>query len=337
MDSQGDLYGTTTGGGNSTGCGTVFEVTPGGTETVLYSFSGPDGCQPGGGDVSGVSNGGPGLVMDSNRNLHGTTYSGGANNEGAVFELSPGGTETVLHSFANNGTDGYGPLGGMVFDSQGNLFGITAGGGPFVFGTIFKVTQSGAESILFNFSPNGPWPVQPGLLLDNQQNLYGTAAGDGPLPGVVFQLSPSGVLTILYVFGGNSSVSDGSDPQGGLLLPANGSPNGSLYGTTSGTTGGGASNSGTVFELSPSVNPVTAPVFSPLPGAYTSPVTVTITDATPGTTVNYTLNGAIANPGSGTFCLGPVTISSTTTLSAIAVAPNGATSDPILVNYVIAP
>jgi uncharacterized repeat protein (TIGR03803 family) len=329
MDSGGNLYGTTSAGGNSTGCGTVFKVTPGGAETVLYSFSGPDGCNPGEEDVTGLSNGGPGLVMDADGNLYGTTYDGGASGQGVVFKMAPNGTETVIHSFANDGTDGYNPLGGLANDNRGNLYGSTSSGGTSVFGTIFKITPSGAESILFNFNGNGLlWP-QPGLLLDSHQNLYGTSAGDEPIPGAVFQLAPSGVLTILHQFPGYPGDSDGSYPQGRLLLAANGS----LYGATS---GGDPSNSGTVFGLSPSVNPTPVPAFSISPGTYTSSQTVTIFDANPNATIYYTVSGMIASSYSGTVYRGPVTISSTAILSAIAVAPDGTASNPIMANYAIA-
>ena len=108
--------------------------------------------------------------------------------------------------------------------------------------------------------------------------------------------------------------------------------NGSLYGTTSTD---GVYSSGTVFELSPSINPTAAPVYSVSPGIYTSPQTIMITDATPNATIYYTVNGVIANSYSGTVYRGPVTIDSSAVLSAIAVAPDGTASDPILANYVI--
>ena len=320
MDNKGNLYGTTSNGGNSSGCGTVFKVTPSGTETVLYRFSGPDGCRPAAGDNSGVSGGGPGLAMDAQGNLYGTTYEGGEYSYGTVFKLAPNGTETVLHSFANIQSDGHYPHGGLALDSQGNLYGTTASGGLFIYGTIFKVTPSGDESVLYNFSVNF-FIVQPGLILDGHQNLYGASSGDVS-NGTVFQLSPSGVLTVLHSFSGSP---DGSFPQGGLLLAANGS----LYGTTSAA--GSHGNSGTVFKLSPSVTAPATPVFSLLPGIYSSQQTLTITDATPGATIYYALNGNIAS----SFYQGPLTISSSSVVSAAAVLPGGATSASIQAMYMI--
>jgi uncharacterized repeat protein (TIGR03803 family) len=328
IDSSGNLYGTTELGGNSSGCGTIFKVTPGGAETVLYTFSGPDGCSPGE-SFSSLSNSEPGLIIDATGNLYGTTAQGGANGAGTVFKLAADGTETVLHSFANSGTDGYEPNGGLALDSAGNLYGSTSAGGTSVFGIIFKIAPSGAESVLFNFNGDGLLWTSPGLALDSHGNLYGTSSGDGAIPGVVFQLAPSGVMTFLHLFPGYPAAGDGTFPQGGLLLAANGS----LYGTTSG--GEVSSNSGTVFELGPSVNPTAPPVFSVLPGTYTSPQTITISDATPGATIYYFTNGAIASAYAGTVYYNPVTISSTALLSAIAVAPDGTASDPIMANYVI--
>jgi uncharacterized repeat protein (TIGR03803 family) len=143
LDGAGNLYGTTYQGGgagcNGAGCGTVFRVTPGGTETVLYSFAGGlDGAQP----LAGV-------ILDTQGNLYGTTYHGGGsgcggNGCGTVFKVTPGGSETILYSFTGD-TDGGLPLAGLVMDAQGSLFG-TASIGGFIqggvdgFGVIFKVT-----------------------------------------------------------------------------------------------------------------------------------------------------------------------------------------------------
>jgi uncharacterized repeat protein (TIGR03803 family) len=116
----------------------VFELTPktsvGWTETILHAFSGngTDGYNP----VSG-------LILDSAGNLYGTTPVGGANNVGIVFKLTPAAgswTETVLHTFNANGTDGYNSYSGLVFDSAGNLYGTTNIGGTISDGTVFEIT-----------------------------------------------------------------------------------------------------------------------------------------------------------------------------------------------------
>jgi uncharacterized repeat protein (TIGR03803 family) len=125
-DAKGNLYGTTSSGGSS-GAGTVFKVTPGGKETVLYSFTG------------GADGGYPyaGLVLDKKGNLYGTTGNGGANSEGTVFKLTPGGTEKVLHSF--DYSDGAYPYANLVRSPAGNLYGTAVDGGTYGYGVVFEV------------------------------------------------------------------------------------------------------------------------------------------------------------------------------------------------------
>ena len=117
FDSAGNLYGTTEEGG-AYGYGVVFKLTPGGTETVLYSFTGGnDGAYPA-----------ASLIMDPSGNLYGTTEEGGASGLGVVFKVPPGGgLETVLHSFG--GSDGAYPTANVVMDASGNLYGTTEAGG----------------------------------------------------------------------------------------------------------------------------------------------------------------------------------------------------------------
>ena len=258
FDSAGNLYGTTNLGGVGTcyqgfGCGVVFKLTRSGstwTETVVYNFRGsPDGAYP----VSG-------LVFDQAGNLYGTTSGGGSNNCsgfdgcGTVFQLAPSGsgwTETVLHRFTF-GDDGGIPIGGLIFDNSGNLYGTTELA-PFGDGTVFELTPSGGQwtyTLLYSLmSGQGGFggPLGP-LAMDAAGNLYGTtfAGGIGSCYeecGTVFKLTPSaGALayTLLYEFTGGS---DGGNPYDGLIFDRNGN----LYGTASVRAGGG----GTVFEITP--------------------------------------------------------------------------------------
>jgi hypothetical protein len=147
IDGAGNLYGATNAGGTGlcktsvvVGCGTVFELSPaaggGWTETILYNFlkNGTDGVNPG-----------TGTLLLAGGNLYGTTGSGGTDSVGIVYKLSPvvGGewTETILHSFQNNGTDGLHPNGNLIMDSSGNLYGTTNSGGTSVQGgTVFEIT-----------------------------------------------------------------------------------------------------------------------------------------------------------------------------------------------------
>lgn len=149
-----------------------------GTETVLYSFGGDktDGMWPLGR-----------LVMDSAGNLYGTTsattFAGGINNLGTVFEISATGTETILHSFAGGTTDGAQPDAGLIMDSAGNLYGTTADGGTYGAGTVFKISANGTETVLYSFAGGTTDGAQPeaGLIMDSTGNLYGTTrSGGGP-------------------------------------------------------------------------------------------------------------------------------------------------------------
>jgi len=251
LDTVGNLYGTTPDGGffkdgcGSNGCGTVFKVTPSGSETVLYAFTGENG------------NGKfplPRLVQDADGNLYGTTAGGGDFKSGTVFELAASGTETVLYSFKGAKADGAVPGGGLVRDTQGNFYGTTVGGGSHYKGTVFKLTPAGAETVLYNFQgrPDGSAPGN--TLVRAAGNLYGTASDGGsgagcasPGCGVVFEITPYGTDRALHVFTG---AADGARPAGGLVRDALGN----FYGTAA---WGGTMNSscpqgcGTVFELSP--------------------------------------------------------------------------------------
>lgn len=202
-DRSGNLYGTTTGGGGSSECGTVFELSraTGGawTEKILYSFTGADGCNPY-----------AGLVLDGKGNLYGTTYTGGVgpciNGCGLVFELSPAenGTwsESTLHAFTNK--DGANPYAALVIDPDGGLYGTTVNGGNgpceptgVGCGTVFRLappSKPGGTWTQMAYSFQGHNGVGPrgSILLDKAQNtLYGTTSGGGTYGyGTVFQIAP---------------------------------------------------------------------------------------------------------------------------------------------------
>jgi len=183
-DGKGSLYGTTYFGGTS-GLGSVFKVTKAGVETVLHSFTGPDGAFPVGG-----------LLADGKGNLFGTTSAGGTTTTcggvgcGVVFKLDKKGNETVLHPF--DGRDGEVPYGVLIEDTKGNLYGTTTLGGAAGFGTVFKVTQASKETVLWSFK-GGDDGVSPfaGLLSDAKGDLFGTTEQGGFAGvGVVFELIP---------------------------------------------------------------------------------------------------------------------------------------------------
>jgi uncharacterized repeat protein (TIGR03803 family) len=180
LDAKGNLYGTTTQGGSAF-AGTVFKVDPTGKETVLYNFT---GSNDGGPPESGV-------IRDSHGNLYGTTYLGGTDGAGTVFQVDPQGRETVLHNFTG-GTDGWLPIGAsLVRDSAGNLYGTTPQGGSTDFGVVFKIDAKGNETILHTFSGSDGKIPYGTLILDKAGNLYGTTYEGGAYGGgVLFRIAP---------------------------------------------------------------------------------------------------------------------------------------------------
>jgi uncharacterized repeat protein (TIGR03803 family) len=237
-DAAGNFYGTTVSGGAS-GQGTVYKITPAGVETVLHSFAGPpaDGSAPS-----------AALTIDSAGTLYGTTLNGGASGLGIVFKLSPGGVETVLHNFTGGQTDGAGPAASLLRDSSGNLYGTAYAAGMSSTGVAFKLSASGAETVLFAFDGHtqGRSPAA-GMVEDAEGNLYGMTefGGSGACElsacGLIFELT-GGTEKVLHNLAG--APTDGANPYRGSSLIADSS--GNLYGTTA---NGGAGNCGTVFML----------------------------------------------------------------------------------------
>jgi uncharacterized repeat protein (TIGR03803 family) len=229
MDSSGNLYGTTTEGGAS-GYGTVFELAHGsGTSTTLASFNGSNGRQPYNS-----------LILDGSGNLYGTTREGGAANDGVIFELAHGsGTITTLASF--NGTNGQFPIGPLVMDGSGNLYGATNAGGASGDGTVFEL-PAGSSTIttLASFSGSNGKSPSGGLLMDGNGNLYGVTGASGA--GTVYELARgSGTITTLA-----SSTGFGA-PECTLAMDGSGN----VYGTTQAVEipMGPILSYGTVFEL----------------------------------------------------------------------------------------
>jgi uncharacterized repeat protein (TIGR03803 family) len=184
--SNGLFYGTTSMGGHYS-CGTLFEITSGGTFTPLHDFTGGDGCFPQGT-----------LVEGADGNLYGTAQAGGAHNgfnAGTAFKVSQNGTFTLLHIFDE--TDGAGPTGALIQTSDGNFYGTTYGGGANSKGTIFRMTPDGTVTTLYSFCPqshcpDGANPVA-GLVQGTDGKFYGTTYyGGGGNHGTVFSLSISG-------------------------------------------------------------------------------------------------------------------------------------------------
>lgn len=301
---NGVLYGTTSFGGSfgnaGFGYGTVFEVQPPPTvcktaicywnETVLHAF----GESPNDGSIPEYGN----VIFDQAGNMYGTTTTDDGASCGTVWELSPsagGWTESVLYQFTD-GADGCSPYGGVIFDSAGNLYGVSANGGVGL-GTLFQLSPSNGgwtEHTLLEF--NGESGIHPygTLIMDQAGNLYGTARDNGPNGGgTVFEFSPSNggwTFTLLYAFSSNAC-----GPMAGLTL----GPDGNLYGVCR---TGGMNRNGWVFELPTNCNQTCTPNvvhdFNFTDGADPeAPVTFDANGNMYGTTVAGGMGNCSSDPG----------------------------------------
>jgi uncharacterized repeat protein (TIGR03803 family) len=250
---DGNFYGTTVGGGASN-YGTVFKMTASGTVTTLYSFCSQSGCTDGSRPYAG-------LIQASDGDFYGTTEGGGKRNKGTVFRITSSGALTTLHSFCSQSdcADGAYPDGALVQASDGDFYGTTYGVQGIDtlagYGTVFKITPSGALTTLHNFCSqsgctDGINP-QAGLVQAANGDLYGTTQNGGAYGlsyGTVFKITPSGTLTTLHSFCAQTNsegfCTDGYAPYAKLVQALNGD----LYGTTN---VGGVTDDGTVFKITP--------------------------------------------------------------------------------------
>jgi uncharacterized repeat protein (TIGR03803 family) len=238
---DGSFYGTTLEGGISNGWGTVFKITPDGSVSNLYSFTGgADGGSPEATLVQGVDG-----------SLYGTTSEGGTSSSGTVFKITTNGTFTTLYSFYGSSDGGF-PYAGVIQAADGNFYGTTGDDGQLGNGTVFKITTNGILTTLHSFAggSDGSFPSA-GLIQASDGNLYGTTAYGGTYnDGTVFQITTNGALTTLISFNGTN----GANPQAALVEGANDN----LYGTTQ---NGGPMDYGVIFRLTvPSLVPT--PAFS---------------------------------------------------------------------------
>ena len=240
------LYGTTDRGGAScrgatkSGCGTVFEIEPSGSERVVHRFANvPDGANPQG----------PLTLVDGT--LYGTTAGGGTKCAdfhggcGTVYSVDTDGKEQVLYRF-RGAPDGAQPTGNLVL-LNGVLYGTTYEGGTNTVGTVFAVTLSGKERVVYSWGPIGPSSIDyPSGLVAVDGVLYGEASGGPHSGGVVYLMTTSGEGGIVYAFN-DQHERDGDLPDGRLI-----GVSGVLYGTTRVGGRGGVNSYGTVFSLTTS-------------------------------------------------------------------------------------
>jgi uncharacterized repeat protein (TIGR03803 family) len=256
---DGNLYGTTSGGGPKYG-GIVFKVTPEGSLTTVYNACPQLGCLQGYGLSSG-------LALATDGNFYGFTEDGGVYNYGVIYRITPAGKWTTLHSF--NGADGVGEYSVLVQGTDGSLYGVTPGGGANGFGTAFKITLRGVFTTLYSFCAqtgcaDGEAPYA-GLVQARDGNFYGTTLVGGAYNyGTVFKMTPGGGITTLYSFCSQPECTDGYAPHSPLVEGSDGN----LYGTTVvGGTGGG-----TAFRITTSGTMTTLYTFCDLCSAGGAPV-----------------------------------------------------------------
>ncbi|HEY2589583.1 MAG TPA: choice-of-anchor tandem repeat GloVer-containing protein [Tepidisphaeraceae bacterium] len=259
VDSAGNIYGATQGGGDN-GFGTVFEIARGsGAITALASFDGSNGKLLFGG-----------VTLDPSGNLYGTTYGGGDASDGTVFEVA-GGSNTITTLLSFDGPNGAKPFDTVTLDAAGNLYGTTVSGGPTNDGTIFEIANgSGTLTTLAAFDGiNGSLPyARPAI--DVAGNLYGTTYNGGAGGyGAAFEL-PSGSSEITDLLSFSVDGSEGTNPEGPLTLDATGN----LYGTTS---TGGSAGYGAVFELTTNSSVWLSLTSGANPSQSTQPLTFTAT------------------------------------------------------------
>jgi uncharacterized protein (TIGR03437 family) len=262
---DGNFYGTTAFGGGNVATyltsGTVFKISPSGSFSVIYNFCAQAKCADGAFPIAA-------LLQGADGNFYGTTTEGGANGDGTIFKLTPGGALTVLHSFG--GADGSIPEGPVVQSADGSLWGTTNAGGPNGGvrgdGTLFKLAPDGTLTTLYFFgitSKDGAAP-RAGLLLANDGNYYGASNE------ALFQVTPAGRLNILLSGLLTPTVN------GSVIAVAQATPatlvqgtDGNLYGTDGNygifrlTLGSGSGPGPTTPMISSTAGVVNGPSFQP--------------------------------------------------------------------------
>src|SRR5579863_4850914 len=231
---DGNFYGTASKGGAHRK-GTVFKISPGGTLTTLYSFCAKSNCTDGSTPYAG-------LVLATDGNFYGTTFSGGTKGIGTVYKITPAGKLTTLHSF--DFSDGFNPYAGVIQATDGNFYGTTATGGAHLVGNVYKMTPQGVVTNLHSFNTSDGSTPEADVIQGSDGNFYGTTYNGGGAGGygTIFKITSTGVFTTLHFF---NDETDGRQIVSGLVQGTDGN----FYGTSG---GGGAFGDGTFYSITPS-------------------------------------------------------------------------------------
>lgn len=277
---NGDLYGTTSGGGANGNYGTVFEITPAGKFTTLYSFCSVSQCN------DGINPQG-GLIQGADGNFYGTTYGNSSNQRGSIFKITSAGELTTLYSFCSQTEcdDGTSPVADLVQATNGLFYGTASAGGLYGDdGAVFEITRAGVFADLVQFSGAccGKFPYG-GLVQGTDGNLYGTTYygtnGGFYGYGTAYEVTPGGAYSLLYRFCSEENCDDGDLPYGGLMQATNGV----FYGTAE--SGGVTYGAGTIFSLSVNLGPFVTTL--PTSGAVGSTVTILGTNLKGTTAISF--------------------------------------------------
>lgn len=231
---DGNFYGTTN-SDSTVSCGTVYKITPAGVLSTVHQFVCTDGSNPT-----------AALTLGADGNFYGvaSTGSGAGNGSGEIFKVSPGGTFSIVYAFVS-ATDGGFPTSAVLLASDGNFYGVTAGGGTNGLGTVYKLTPAGVFSVIYAFSSADGANFGAGLVQTPDGNFYGTSGGNCgatlcATAGNVYRMTTTGTFTNVYEF---TDGADGGVPSGALAVGTDGN----LYGTTNAVLG--SAGNGTIFRI----------------------------------------------------------------------------------------
>ena len=302
LGSNGNLYGTTLGGGiynaacassGLPGCGTLFQITPTGRLTTLYRFCSEKYCADGFDPQSAPP------VFGANGNLYGTTFVGGHLEGdfcpygcGTVFEFTTAGALTTLHEFCKGQCyDGGGPN-GLTVGTDGALYGVSISNRNAEGGAVYRMSPGGNFTTLYQFCDvvdcaSGSYPLP--LVDGTDGNLYGTTffGGGASQAGTFFSITPAGELTTLYDFCSLTNCVDGEFPSTVIL-----GTDGNFYGTTS---LGGANSAGTIFKITPAGQLTTLYNFCSQTGCADGQQVASLTQGTDGNFYGATSIGGTSN------------------------------------------